>query len=60
MRTATYTVSGPFASEALDVSVRLRFRSFPPYFLRAIGEDDLLDELIIFDMENFEGTINVN
>ncbi|MCG8606366.1 cytochrome c family protein [bacterium] len=51
-RTAVYDIPGPFHSSLLDASVRLRFRSFPPYFLRAIGQEALVGSLMTFDMES--------
>ncbi|RMG40815.1 MAG: hypothetical protein D6732_03000 [Methanobacteriota archaeon] len=58
-RTANYYLFAPQTTTPLRLTVRLRFRSFPPYLFRAIGMDDLIDELIIFDMETYEQTINI-
>ena len=44
----------------LEAAVRLRFRSFPPYVFRAIGQEALLPELRIFDMASALQTITVN
>lgn len=49
--TASYTAPGPFEETTLELSVRLRFRSLPPYLLREIGQNELIDDLVIFDME---------
>ncbi len=58
--TSRYTIQAPSQPANLNVSVRLRFRSFPPYFLRAFGQENLLSELIIFDMETAQRTITVS
>lgn len=58
-RTASYQIPGPFSVISLEISVRLRFRSFPPYLLRNIGKDELIPNLQIFDMETFAKTIMV-
>jgi hypothetical protein len=58
-RTAIYDIPGPFLSNQLDVSVRLRFRSFPPHFLRAIGQEALIGNLVTFDMESHQQKISV-
>ncbi len=53
-RLAEYRVVPPQdAGATIDVSVRLLFRAFPPYMLRAIGHPELVDELPIFEMERF-------
>lgn len=39
--------------------MRLRFRAFPPYFLREIGEEALIPELRIFDMAQAAQIIRV-
>ncbi len=57
--TAEYTLTAPSQPTDLEISVRLRFRSFPPYLLRAVGQDALIPELIIFDMETDQRTIAV-
>ena len=41
--------SGPFT-----VSVRLRFRNLPPYLLRALELDDLIERLKIFEIDEKE------
>lgn len=58
-RAAEYQLDVPASADALELSVRLRFRSFPPYLLRAIGMEELLPNLLIFDMQKFEQTISV-
>lgn len=58
-RTAIYPVVAPAQPATLNLSVRLRFRSFPPYLLRAVGAESLLPALRIFDMETFQQTITV-
>ena len=39
-------VNGP-----LQIDARLRFRSFPPYLLRALGLGDKVDQIPIFDID---------
>lgn len=58
-RSTIYSLTAPAQPGTLEVSVRLRFRSFPPYLLRAIGEDALLPNLLIFDMETENRVIAV-
>jgi hypothetical protein len=58
--TSEYHVKAPTTGATLEMAVRLRFRSFPPYLFRAIGREDLLPELLIFDMESYNQTIMVS
>lgn len=58
--TSEYRVKAPPSGATLEMAVRLRFRSFPPYLLRAIGREDLLTKLIIFDMASYNQTIAVS
>lgn len=44
---------------AAIVTVRLRFRSFAPYFLRAIEQEQFIAEIPIFDMEAFEQRVTI-
>jgi hypothetical protein len=47
----TYQVPVPATvTGAVDVAVRLRFRSFPPYKARAQGEGDLVPQIPIFEV----------
>jgi hypothetical protein len=57
--TSQYRIEAPSLGTTLELSVRLHFRSFPPYLLRAIGREDLLPELIVFDMDDYNQTIAV-
>lgn len=52
-RAVLYTVPPPPGGwpGTLEISVRLRFRALPPYLLRAIGVEELVERLPIFDME---------
>ncbi len=50
-KTALYDITALAAPCAMGISVRLRFRTFPPYLLRAIHLDELIEDLVIFDME---------
>lgn len=43
----------------VNVRVRLRFRSFPPYLLRSLGRAELVSKLPIFEMEEYETTISL-
>jgi len=52
-RTAVYPVSGLVRGKYF-VLVRLRFRSFPPWLLREIGQPALIDEVHVFEMEKFK------
>lgn len=55
--TALYTISAPpggWSGTELEVSVRLRFRALPPYLLRALGLEEFVERLPIFDMERFQ------
>ncbi|MDH4069906.1 MAG: cytochrome c family protein, partial [Ignavibacteria bacterium] len=54
-----YPVPAPATGGTLQVSVRVLFRTFPPYFLRTIDLPELVDELIVFEMESFNGTVTV-
>ena len=55
---ADYSFTVPANVTELDISVRLLFRSFPPYLFRAINKADLVDELIVFEMASTQITIN--
>ena len=55
-----YPLTAPGQPADLEAAVRLRFRSFPPYVFRAIGQEALLPELRIFDMASALQTITVN
>ncbi len=59
-RTVSYRIPPPLPQGPLQLTIRLRFRSFPPYLLRAIGLDSLIPNLIIFDMAQYEQTIQVS
>lgn len=41
-------------SPTVHLSVRLLFRSFPPYLLRKIGLGSLVSKLVTFEMERYE------
>lgn len=50
-RTAGYRIAIPAGLRgAINLEVRLRFRSLPPYFLRALGLGDLVAKVPIVDM----------
>jgi Cytochrome c554 and c-prime len=56
---AQYKITAPASETSMQLSVKLKFRSFPPYLLREIGLAHLRQELIIFTMAEFEKEINV-
>lgn len=58
-RTSAFEIPVPSGLSGLELRVRLRFRSFPPYVFRKIDKEDLVSELRIFDMETFQQTITV-
>ena len=58
--TNTYDIPVPENATQLDVSIRLLFRTFPPYLLRDIGLDQYLENLIIFEMNTEEYSVTVN
>ena len=58
-RTSQFTVPGAAAATTIDLSVRVRFRSFPPWLLRTIGQGDLVSELLVFDMESFQQQVEI-
>lgn len=55
-----YRIDGPFLTGNLTLSVRLRFRAFPPYILRQLGLSHLVQELPVFDMAEYSSTITIN
>ncbi len=57
---ADYQLRTPLQPGTYLLTVRLRFRSFPPYLFRAIGQEELLSELLIFDMETFSRNIIIS
>lgn len=59
-RTATYRIgSDQLTATTIHVSVRVRFRAFPPYFLREIGLAHLIEHLPIFDMTETAASISI-
>ncbi len=57
---ATYRVRIPEGTEGpLALSVRLRYRNFPPHLLKEIGIPDYRSKLRIVDMQTYETTITV-
>lgn len=53
VRTESYSIPA-LTSGPVMLSVKLLFRSFPPYLLREIGLADLVSELPVIEMETFE------
>jgi hypothetical protein len=55
-----YSVKLPsYIGSSIEVKVRLRFRTFPPY---SVWDDapELIDKIPVFEMEEFQGTVVVN
>ena len=44
----------------LKFSARLRFRSFPPFYLRHLGLDGLIENVNIFDIDTISDTLYVS
>ena len=44
----------------LELTARLRFRSFPPYYLRHLGLESLIENVNIFDIDTIFETIYVS
>ena len=44
----------------LKFSARLRFRSFPPFYLRHLGLDGLIENVNIFDIDTISNTLYVS
>lgn len=44
----------------ISISAQLRYREFPPFLIRAIGLEELVDKLEITDMDETQVTVNVN
>ena len=58
-KTSVYSIALPSnIRNTIDVKVRLRFRTFPPYSIRE-DAPELIDRIPIFEMEQFEGTVTV-
>ncbi len=59
-RTADYEVKVPVdAVGPLKVSVRLRYRNFPPHFLRDLGVGTLADQLQIIDLATLKSEVAI-
>ena len=43
----------------LEFTARLRFRSFPPFYLRHLGLDGLIENVNIFDIDTISDTTYV-
>jgi hypothetical protein len=61
VRYATYFITPAMkaANTNLNVRMRLLFRAIPPYTMRAIGLEHLLDRLLVFTMEESSAEIIV-
>jgi nitrate/TMAO reductase-like tetraheme cytochrome c subunit len=60
-RTANYDVKVPAdAAGPLLVSVKLRYRNFPPHFLRDIGVADLVEKLRTVDLTSYSAEVAVS
>ena len=53
-RNIQYFVQIPSTTESLRATVRLRFRNLPPYLLRSLQLNDLVDRLTVFEMDEKE------
>jgi hypothetical protein len=59
-RTADYEVKVPAdATGPLKVSVKLRYRNFPPHFLRDLGVGRYVDKLQIIDLTTYKSEVAV-
>ena len=59
-RRVTYDVKvPPDATGPLKISVKLRYRNFPPHFLRDIGVPDLVEKLRTIDLTNYQGEVAI-
>ena len=43
----------------LELTARLRFRSFPPFYLRHLGLESLIENVNIFDIDTISKTVYV-
>ena len=60
-RTATYDVKiPPDAPGPLKVSVKLRYRNFPPHFLRDLGVPKLVEKLRTIDLTTYQDEVTVS
>jgi hypothetical protein len=60
-RTVNYSINIPAGIEGeLHFSARLRFRSFPPFFLRHINLESLIGNVNIFDVDLLTRTLYVS
>lgn len=60
-RTARYKVLPQNYADAktLTINVRLMFRAMPPYFLRMLGHENLIERLPLFTMEKASRTVTI-
>jgi len=59
-RTANYAIALPAdLAGPVKLSVRLRYRNFPPHFLRDIGVGDLTGKLRTIDLQTYQDAIAV-
>ncbi len=50
-RTVSYTLPASIGQQTIHVEVALRYRNLPPYILRALQLDDLVDRLQVFTID---------
>lgn len=55
-----YRIPNAGSAGPLQLRARLRFRSFPPYLLRTLDLEPLIDKLRIFDMADYSQSIILN
>ena len=60
-RTINYSINIPVGIEGeLHFSAKLRFRSFPPFYLRHLDLESLIGNVNIFDIDSLTQTLYVS
>ena len=60
-RIVDYSIQIPSGMNGqLELTARLRFRSFPPFYLRHLGLESLIENVNIFDIDTISETIYVS
>ena len=54
VRTVSYELPHTTMQQSLTVTVHMKYRNLPPYILRALQLDDLVERLNIFTIDTFE------
>ncbi len=58
----TFTLFIPTSADTrgpISIEARLRFRTFPPFLLRALGVGEFVEKLVITDIDETSGTVTV-